>query len=136
MTAEIEKDPTLQHPRCVYQILSRHFARYTPEFVEDVCGTSREQFLAVCEAWTAASGRERTSALIYSVGWTQHSVGAQYIRAGAIIQLLLGNIGRPGGGDPGAARARQHPGLHRHPHAVQPAARLPADALARHPGPG
>ena len=58
----------------------------------------REQFLAVCEAWTAASGRERTSALIYSVGWTQHSVGAQYIRAGAIMQLLLGNIGRPGGG--------------------------------------
>ena len=53
---------------------------------------------AVCEAWTAASGRERTGTLIYSVGWTQHSVGAQYIRAGSIVQLLLGNIGRPGGG--------------------------------------
>ena len=57
-----------------------------------------EQFRAVCEAWTANSGRERTTTLIYSVGWTQHSVGAQYIRAGSIVQLLLGNIGRPGGG--------------------------------------
>jgi formate dehydrogenase major subunit len=94
----IDADPTLQHPRCVYQVLRRHFARYTPEFVEEVCGTPREQFLQVCEAWTANSGRDRTSALIYSVGWTQHSVGAQYIRAGSIVQLLLGNIGRPGGG--------------------------------------
>jgi formate dehydrogenase major subunit len=98
VTGEIARDPTLQHPRCVFQILRRHFARYTPEFVEDVCGTPQTQFRAVCEAWTAASGRERTGALVYSVGWTQHSNGAQYIRAGAIIQLLLGNIGRPGGG--------------------------------------
>ena len=66
-----------------------------------------------------------------AVGWTQHSVGVQYIRAGAIIQLLLGNIGPPRRRHPGAARARQHPGLHRHPHAVQPAARLPADAARR-----
>ena len=91
-------DPTLQHPDCVYQILKRHFARYTPEFVEEVCGVPQEQFRAVCDAWTANSGRERTTTLIYSVGWTQHSVGAQYIRAGSIVQLLLGNIGRPGGG--------------------------------------
>ena len=94
----IAQDPTLEHPRCVFQLLKRHFARYTPEMVERVCGTPPEQFRAVCEAWTANSGRERTGALVYSVGWTQHSVGAQYIRAGAIIQLLLGNIGRPGGG--------------------------------------
>jgi formate dehydrogenase major subunit len=134
VSAGVAKDPTLQHPRCVFQILKRHFARYTPEFVEEVCGTPREQFLAVCEAWTGASGRDRTGALIYSVGWTQHSVGAQYIRAGAIIQLLLGNIGRPGR-DPGPARARQHPGLHRHPDAVQPAARLPADGHPEHRGP-
>ena len=92
------RDQTLQHPRCVYQILKRHFARYTPEVVERVCGVPPEQFLEVCEAWTANSGRERTTALVYSVGWTQHSVGVQYIRTGAIIQLLLGNMGRPGGG--------------------------------------
>jgi formate dehydrogenase major subunit len=95
---DIAADPTLQHPRCVYQVLKRHFARYTPELVAEVCGTPPEEFLAVCEAWTANSGRERTGALIYSVGWTQHTVGAQYIRAGSIIQLLLGNVGRPGGG--------------------------------------
>jgi formate dehydrogenase major subunit len=92
------RDPTLRHPRCVYQLLRRHFARYTPEMVERTCGTPKEQFLEVCRAWTGASGRERTAALVYSVGWTQHTVGVQYIRAGAIIQLLLGNVGRPGGG--------------------------------------
>jgi formate dehydrogenase major subunit len=96
--ADMPRDPTLQDPRCVYQVLKRHYARYTPEVVEQVCGVSPEDFRAVCEAWTSNSGRERTSALVYSVGWTQHSVGVQYIRTGAIIQLLLGNIGRPGGG--------------------------------------
>ena len=95
---EIRNDPTLQHPRCVFQILKRHYSRYTPEMVEKICGTPREKFLAVCEAWTANSNRERTTAFVYSVGWTQHSVGAQYIRAGSIVQLLLGNVGRPGGG--------------------------------------
>ncbi|QYL26263.1 Formate dehydrogenase-O major subunit precursor [Mycobacterium shottsii] len=91
-------DPTLQHPRCVYQILKRHYARYTPEMVERVCGVPAQSFLQVARAWTENSGRERTTALVYSVGWTQHSMGAQFIRAGSIIQLLLGNIGRPGGG--------------------------------------
>jgi formate dehydrogenase major subunit len=94
----IASDPTLQHPRCVYQILKRHFARYTPEMVEATCGTPKELFLKVCRAWTSNSGRERTAGLVYSVGWTQHTTGAQYIRAGSIIQLPLGNIGRPGSG--------------------------------------
>jgi formate dehydrogenase major subunit len=66
--------------------------------VEQVCGVSREQFLDVATAWTSNSGRERTSAVVYAVGWTQHTVGVQYIRTAAIIQLLLGNMGRPGGG--------------------------------------
>jgi formate dehydrogenase major subunit len=96
--ATTERDETLQHPRCVYQILKLHFSRYTPEVVEAVCGVPRGKFEEVCRAWTANSGRERTTALVYAVGWTQHSVGVQYIRTGAIIQLLLGNIGRPGGG--------------------------------------
>jgi formate dehydrogenase major subunit len=93
-----EQDHTLAHPRCVYQILKRHYARYTPEVVERICGVSPEQFQRICEAWTRNSGREHTTALVYSVGWTQHSVGVQYIRTGAIVQLLLGNMGRPGGG--------------------------------------
>jgi formate dehydrogenase major subunit len=92
------EDPTLQHPRCVYQVLKRHFARYTPEVVAEICGIPQEQFLRIARAVTENSGRERTTAFVYSVGWTQHTVGVQYIRAAAILQLLLGNIGRPGGG--------------------------------------
>ena len=78
--------------------LKRHFARYTPEMVEEVCGVPQALFLKVAEALCRNSGRERTSAFCYAVGWTQHTVGVQYIRTAAIIQLLLGNIGRPGGG--------------------------------------
>src|SRR6478672_7577055 len=92
------RDETLQHPRCVYQILKRHFARYTPEMVQEVCGISPEQLRQVAEALVANSGRERTGAFCYAVGWTQHSTGAQMIRTASILQLLLGNIGRPGGG--------------------------------------
>jgi len=92
------RDESLQHPRCVYQILRRHFARYTPEMVHEVCGIEPEQFLRVAEAMTSNSGRERTSAIAYAVGWTHHTVGAQMIRTAAILQALLGNIGRPGGG--------------------------------------
>ncbi|MFE5032628.1 formate dehydrogenase [Streptomyces sp. NPDC056683] len=91
-------DETLQHPRCVYQVLKRHYARYTPEMVENVCGIPRETFRQVCDALTANSGPDRTSAFCYAVGWTQHSTGSQFIRAACVLQLLLGNIGRPGGG--------------------------------------
>ena len=93
-----ETDPTLEDPRCVFQILKRHFSRYTPEKVAEICGVPEETFLEVAEALCANSGRERTSAFVYAVGWTQHTVGVQYIRTAAIIQLLLGNMGRPGGG--------------------------------------
>jgi Anaerobic dehydrogenases, typically selenocysteine-containing len=79
-------------------VLKRHFARYTPEKVAEVCGVEPEAFLQVAEWITANSGRERTTAFVYSVGWTQHTVGAQYIRTASILQALLGNMGRPGGG--------------------------------------
>jgi formate dehydrogenase major subunit len=93
-----EEDESLQHPRCVFQLLKRHFSRYTPEVVERICGIPRERLVEVAEALCESSGRERTSAFVYSVGWTQHTVGVQYIRTASIIQLLLGNVGRPGGG--------------------------------------
>src|SRR4051812_29958496 len=93
-----ELDMSLEHPMCVFQVLKRHYARYTPEFVERVCGVPREKFLAVAEALCHNSGPERTAAFCYAVGWTQHTTGVQIIRAASIIQLLLGNIGRPGGG--------------------------------------
>jgi formate dehydrogenase major subunit len=93
-----QRDETLQHPRCVFQVLKRHYARYTPEMVADVCGIEPEVFLKVAEAVTKNSNRERTTAWVYSVGWTPHTVGVQYIRAASVLQALLGNMGRPGGG--------------------------------------
>jgi formate dehydrogenase major subunit len=93
-----ERDPTLQHPRCVMQILRRHFSRYTPEVVSQVCGCTLEEFARVAETLCANSGRERTSVLVYALGWTQHTTGVQMIRTAGILQLLLGNMGRPGGG--------------------------------------
>jgi formate dehydrogenase major subunit len=101
-TAPLEGQPrydyTLQDPRCVYQILKRHYARYTPEMVQRTCGISPEDFARVCQRLTENSGPERTSEFVYAVGWTQHSDGSQVIRAACVLQLLLGNIGRPGGG--------------------------------------
>jgi formate dehydrogenase major subunit len=92
------EDETLQHPRCVFQLLKVHYQRYTPEFVAETCGCSVEDFVFVAEALARNSGRERTSAFAYAVGWTQHTVGVQYIRTACIVQQLLGNMGRPGGG--------------------------------------
>ncbi|MBK7722689.1 MAG: molybdopterin-dependent oxidoreductase [Austwickia sp.] len=93
-----DRDETLQHPRCVFQVLARHFARYTPEMVTRMCGISVADFEYLLESIIANSGRERTTSFVYAVGWTQHTLGAQFIRAAAILQLLLGNVGRPGGG--------------------------------------
>ena len=93
-----EQDLTLQNPRCVYQVLKRHFARYTPELVEQMCGIPRDVFESLAETYCSASGPDKTGAICYAVGWTQHSDGVQIIRTAAILQLLLGNIGRPGGG--------------------------------------
>jgi formate dehydrogenase major subunit len=95
---DAQRDDTLEHPRCVFQVLRRHYARYTPEMVQRVCGISPKDFAAVADALVQNSGRERTTTLCYAVGWTQHTAGVQIIRAAAILQLLLGNIGRPGGG--------------------------------------
>lgn len=96
--AHPQRDLTLEHPRCVFQVLKRHFARYTPEMVQKITGCPPNLFFKVAEALTSASGPEKTAAICYAVGWTQHSVGVQIIRSAAILQLLLGNIGRQGGG--------------------------------------
>lgn len=96
--SQIERDDTLEHPRCVLQVLKRHFARYTPEVVEEICGVPRELFLKIADCMVKNSGRERTTNISYAVGWTQHTVGVQIIRTAGILQLLLGNMGRPGGG--------------------------------------
>jgi formate dehydrogenase major subunit len=92
------EDPTLQHPRSVFQIIRRHFARYTPEMVARVTGCPQDKFLQIAQAITQNSGPERTGAFCYAVAWTQHTKGVQMIGCAALLQMLLGNIGRPGGG--------------------------------------
>jgi len=96
--AKFQADLSLQDPLCVFQVIKRHFSRYTPDMVEQACGIPKDVFLKVADTFTSASGPEKTAAICYAVGWTQHSKGVQIIRSAAILQLLLGNIGRPGGG--------------------------------------
>jgi formate dehydrogenase major subunit len=91
-------DPTLQHPRCVYQLLKAHYARYTPKKVEEVTGVPEAKFLQICDIVASTAPANRTLTSLYALGWTQHTTGSQNIRAMAMIQLLLGNIGMPGGG--------------------------------------
>jgi formate dehydrogenase major subunit len=91
-------DPTMQNPRCVFQLLKAHVDRYTPEMVERICGTPKATFEKVAEIVTSTGNAQRVGTITYALGWTQHSTGVQMIRAGATLQLLLGNIGRPGGG--------------------------------------
>jgi formate dehydrogenase major subunit len=92
------QDRTLEDPFCVYRILRRHFAAYTPEMVSRVTGCPRDTFLEIARAIASNSGREKTGALCYAVAWTHHTTGVQIIRAAGILQALLGNIGRPGAG--------------------------------------
>src|SRR5271165_5639756 len=91
-------DPTLAHPRCVYQLLKQHYARYLPEMVERVCGTPKDKALQIWEMIAATATPTRAMTIMYALGWTQHSIGSQMIRTGAMVQLLLGNIGVSGGG--------------------------------------
>jgi formate dehydrogenase major subunit len=91
-------DMTLQDPRCVYQLLKKHFSRYTPEMVSSVTGVPRELFLKICETMASTAPANRVMTSLYALGWTQHSVGSQMIRTMALVQLLLGNMGMPGGG--------------------------------------
>jgi formate dehydrogenase major subunit len=94
----VTTDPSLAHPRCVYQLMKLHYARYTPEMVERVCGTPKEKFLQICEMMASTATPTRAMTMMYALGWTQHSVGTQMIRTAAMVQLLLGNIGIAGGG--------------------------------------
>jgi len=91
-------DLTLQHPRCVYNLLKQHYARYVPEMVERVCGTPKDKILHIWEMIASTATPTRAMTILYALGWTQHSIGAQMIRTGAMVQLLLGNIGVSGGG--------------------------------------
>jgi formate dehydrogenase major subunit len=94
----VKTDPTLSHPRCVFNLMKAHFSRYTPEVVSSITGTPQDQFLKICEMIAECSAKDRVMTILYALGWTQHSQGSQMIRTAAMVQLLLGNVGMPGGG--------------------------------------
>ncbi len=101
LPSNIAYDLTLQHPRCVFQLLKQQYSRYTPEIVERITGIPKDQFLKAAELFTSVrkdGDMKKAATIIYAVGWTQHSNGTQIIRTAAMIQLLLGNVGRAGGG--------------------------------------
>ena len=93
-----KRDLTLKDPRSVFQLLRRHYSRYTVEMVERVCGIPKAKFEQVAKIFCGASGPEKTGAITYALNLTQHTNGTQNIRALCMLQILLGNIGRPGGG--------------------------------------
>jgi formate dehydrogenase major subunit len=101
LPGDVAVDLTLEHPRCVYQLLKQQYSRYTPDMVERITGIPKDQFLKAAELFTSVrkdGDMKNVATIIYAVGWTQHSFGTQIIRAAAMLQLLLGNIGRAGGG--------------------------------------
>jgi formate dehydrogenase major subunit len=97
-TQAYQVDSAMENPRSVFQLLKKHVERYTPEMVERICGTPRDLFLKVCDLVTSTGNAQKCGTITYALGWTQHSTGVQIIRAAAMLQLLLGNVGRPGGG--------------------------------------
>src|SRR6516164_465937 len=97
----VAHDPTLTNLRCVFQLLKQQYSRYTPEMVERITGIPKDQFLKAADLFTSIrkdGDMKKVATVIYAVGWTQHSFGTQIIRTAAILQLLMGNIGRAGGG--------------------------------------
>src|SRR5207245_11392019 len=94
----VKTDPTLTNPRCVFNLMKKHYARYTPEMVSSITGTPKEQFLRVCEMIAEPAAPDRTMTIMYALRWTQHSVGSELLRPPAMAQLRLGNIGLVGAG--------------------------------------
>jgi len=92
------RDMSVNDSSCIFQLLKKHASRYTPEMVEKITGCPQDQFLEVCKAYGETGDAKKTGTILYAMGWTQHTVGTENIRAFAMLQLLLGNMGRPGGG--------------------------------------
>ena len=94
----VRTDPTFEHPRCVLQLMRQHYSRYTVDQVENICGMPQEKVLELWDLMATTSAPDKTMTILYALGWTQHTIGSQIIRCGAMVQLLLGNMGMPGGG--------------------------------------
>ena len=117
----VNYDLTLEHPRCVFQLLKRQYSRYTPETVERVTGIPKEQYLKAVDLFTSIrkdGDMKKVATIMYAVGWTQHTFGTQIIRTAAMLQLLLGNVGRAGGGVNALRGPLQHPGCDRYGRAL------------------
>src|SRR6202045_682010 len=98
---KVEIDLSLQNPNCVFQLLKKHYSRYTPEMVERISGVPKDQFLKAADLYTSIrkdGDMKKAGTVIYAVGWTQHTFGTQIIRTAAMLQLIMGNVGRAGGG--------------------------------------
>ncbi len=95
---QVRTDDSLQHPRCVFQLMRQHYSRYTVEMVETLCGIPQQKVLQLWELIAQTAAPDKTMTILYALGWTQHSIGSQMIRTGAMVQLLLGNMGMLGGG--------------------------------------
>ncbi len=92
------RDETLQNPRCVLNVLKKHYERYTLDSVSAATGVSKADLVRVYDIFCATGKPNKAGTMLYALGWTQHTVGVQNIRSAAIIQMLLGNIGVSGGG--------------------------------------
>jgi formate dehydrogenase-N alpha subunit len=92
------KDETLEHPRSVFQLMKKHYSRYDVDSVTAVTGTPKEEYLNVAKTYCATGKPGKAGTILYAMGTTQHTVGTQNVRSYAMLQLLLGNIGMPGGG--------------------------------------
>lgn len=93
-----KRDPSLKNPRCVFELMKKHYARYDLDKVSSITGVSKDNLLKVYEAYSATGAPDKAGTMLYALGWTQHTVGVQNIRAASILQLLLGNMGIAGGG--------------------------------------
>ncbi|HKG80302.1 MAG TPA: molybdopterin-dependent oxidoreductase, partial [Pyrinomonadaceae bacterium] len=101
LPANVAYDLSLQHPRCVFQLLKQQYSRYTPDMIERITGIPKDQFIKAADLFTSIrtnGDMKKAATIIYAVGWTQHTSGTQIIRTAAILQLILGNVGRAGGG--------------------------------------
>jgi formate dehydrogenase major subunit len=96
--AYAKTDPTLADPRCVFQLMKQHYARYTPDKVSEITGMPKDKFLKIADWFGSTGVPEKVGSVVYAVGLTHHTTGVQIIRGIGLLQLLLGNVGRPGGG--------------------------------------
>ena len=126
-TALPQKDPSLKHSRCVFQLLKKHYSRYTLDKVVKITGTAKEDLLKVYKAYAATGKADKSGTIMYAMGWTQHTVGVQNIRSMGIIQLLLGNIGVAGGGVNALRGESKRAGINRPMSVVPHFARVPED---------